>query len=99
VLESFAGLRVLPTGADSTNRRSRETRLVTDLDNKADDHSNGTAKQAKEKTAAMPRALAIYGGKLTGFRLTGEKVIDRLRPTLGKRDPVADTTNLTIKSA
>ncbi|MAY36079.1 MAG: FAD-dependent oxidoreductase [Spongiibacteraceae bacterium] len=99
VLESFAGLRVLPTGADSTNRRSRETRLVTDLDNKADDHSNGTAKQAKEKTAAMPRALAIYGGKLTGFRLTGEKVIDRLRPTLGERDPVADTTSLTIKSA
>lgn len=99
VLESFAGLRVLPTGDDSTNKRSRETRFVTDLDTKAEAHSNGTTKQAEKKTVAMPRALAIYGGKLTGFRLTGEKVVDRLRPTLGERDPVADTTSLAIKSA
>ncbi|MBB3047571.1 glycerol-3-phosphate dehydrogenase [Litorivivens lipolytica] len=99
VLESFAGVRVLPTGDSTTNKRSRETIFVTDLEravleNGSADH--GDEQTAKEKTA---RTLAIYGGKLTGYRLTGEKALEKLRPTLGEREPVADTRSLTIKPA
>jgi len=32
-----------------------------------------------------PRLLTIYGGKLTGYRSTAEKVLDFVRPSLGTR--------------
>ena len=103
VLESFAGLRVLPGGNDPAGKRSRETRFVTELDiglnAAADSVANGDADNTKQKSVATPRTLAIYGGKLTSYRLTGERVIDQLRATLGEREPVADTSSLPIKSA
>jgi glycerol-3-phosphate dehydrogenase len=34
---------------------------------------------------ARPRTVAIYGGKLTGYRATAEKVIKNLRRTLPER--------------
>ena len=40
--------------------------------------------------------VAIYGGKLTGYRLTAQKVIAALRPCLGKRKAVADTARLRL---
>ncbi|HEY8386574.1 MAG TPA: glycerol-3-phosphate dehydrogenase/oxidase [Porticoccaceae bacterium] len=40
--------------------------------------------------------LAIYGGKLTGYRLTAQKVIRALAPVLGKRTPLADTARLRL---
>ncbi len=40
--------------------------------------------------------VAIYGGKLTGYRATAAKVLDRLKPVLGKRKAVADTARLEI---
>jgi len=34
---------------------------------------------------ARPTMLAIYGGKLTGYRATAEKVLARLAPSLPAR--------------
>ncbi len=43
-----------------------------------------------------PRVLSIYGGKLTGYRATAEKVIHRIRHTLPARKAVARTSELTL---
>jgi len=77
VLDSFAGLRVLPVGVGPVFRRSRETFL--DLDR-----------------AAGPRVLTIWGGKLTTFRSTAEKVIRRLGRSLPARIAVATTHTLEL---
>lgn len=39
-----------------------------------------------------PRVVAIFGGKLTGYRVTAEKVMRVLRSTLPERKAVADTS-------
>lgn len=44
----------------------------------------------------QPRVLSIFGGKLTGYRATAEKVIDKLRPTLPSRTSVARTDELPL---
>lgn len=44
-----------------------------------------------------PRHLAIYGGKLTGYRATAERVIERLLPGLPKRTRVAHTDELPLE--
>ncbi len=46
-----------------------------------------------------PRALTIYGGKLTTYRRTAESVLKRLLPSLPKRKPVADTKTLPLLTA
>lgn len=43
-----------------------------------------------------PRLLSIYGGKLTTYRATAEKVINQLAPGLPQRNKVADTKRLLI---
>ena len=43
-----------------------------------------------------PRTVAIYGGKLTGYRATAEKVMRLLARTLPERKRVAETRELTI---
>lgn len=80
VLDSFAGLRVLPGATESMNRRSRETRFVLDSE-------------------THPHTLAIYGGKLTGYRHTAEVALNKLLPTLGEREAVGDTRILRIRPA
>jgi glycerol-3-phosphate dehydrogenase len=45
---------------------------------------------------AFPRWIGVYGGKLTGYRSTAEKVLDRLRPSLPVRPLVADTRRLRL---
>ena len=77
VMESFAGLRVLPTGDGAAFHRPRETRLGVD----------------DERT---PRAITIYGGKLTGYRATAEKVMDRLCAHLPVRRRMGDTRELSL---
>ena len=47
-------------------------------------------------SATDPKVLAIYGGKLTGYRLTARKVLHRLGPTLGPATPRADTATLRL---
>lgn len=46
--------------------------------------------------APRPRLLTIYGGKLTGYRLTAARVMDRLRLTLPERTALADTQRLRL---
>jgi glycerol-3-phosphate dehydrogenase len=43
-----------------------------------------------------PRTVAIYGGKLTGYRATAEKVMRLVARGLPSRKPVADTKELRI---
>jgi glycerol-3-phosphate dehydrogenase len=80
VVDSFAGLRVLPAGDGVAFGKDRETRLHADV-------------------ASLPRVLTIYGGKLTGYRATAEKVVEAVRPGLGKVSPVASTAALPLHPA
>ena len=45
---------------------------------------------------ASPRLIAIYGGKLTGYRATAEKVMDKLNEQLPRRERKADTATLAL---
>lgn len=44
----------------------------------------------------MPRLLSIYGGKLTTFRATGEKALNKLAPNLPKPKKSINTKRLTF---
>ncbi len=44
-----------------------------------------------------PKVLTIYGGKLTAYRATAEKVMDRLVSSLPARQAIADTRALVLK--
>lgn len=44
----------------------------------------------------QPRVFSILGGKLTGYRLTAERVMRQMRATLSVRKPVADTATLSL---
>jgi glycerol-3-phosphate dehydrogenase len=46
--------------------------------------------------AAAPRVLSIYGGKLTGYRATAEKVVHRVRRLLPPRTARAETLKLML---
>lgn len=43
-----------------------------------------------------PRLLSIYGGKLTTYRATAEKVLNQLSSGLPKREAIADTRKLRL---
>jgi glycerol-3-phosphate dehydrogenase len=47
--------------------------------------------------ATRPRMVAIYGGKLTGYRSTAERVVERLLPSLPPRTRVARTDELMLE--
>lgn len=78
VVDSFAGLRVLPASNNTAFKRSRETQLPVD--------SN-----------TQPRVLSIVGGKLTGYRSTAGKVLQKLRQSLPARQVRADTATVTLQ--
>jgi glycerol-3-phosphate dehydrogenase len=44
------------------------------------------------------RLVSIYGGKLTGYRLTAAKVMRLLQKSLPTRQSLADTAELTLSS-
>jgi len=48
---------------------------------------------------ALPQLITIYGGKLTGYRATAEKVMARLQTALPGRRQVADTRTLPLVPA
>jgi glycerol-3-phosphate dehydrogenase len=77
LLNSWAGLRVLPGGPGHAFHRSRETILQPDRRDR-------------------PRVLGLYGGKLTTYRATASKVIERIAPSLISRKPVADTARVPL---
>ncbi|WIO73159.1 FAD-dependent oxidoreductase [Porticoccaceae bacterium LTM1] len=43
--------------------------------------------------------IGVYGGKLTGYRATAEKIIKQVREIIGRRQEVARTDKLTLKSS
>src|SRR5262245_1367316 len=80
LLDSFAGVRVLPAGKGHAFHRSRETLLVCDREHR-------------------PRVLGIYGGKLTGYRVTAEQVMQRIGVSLPQARARADTRTLKLEPA
>jgi glycerol-3-phosphate dehydrogenase len=44
----------------------------------------------------QPRVVSIYGGKLTGYRATAQKVLQQLAGSLPARRPVASTADLRL---
>ena len=78
IVDSFAGLRVLPSTSGAPTKRVRDTVLLTDNDNN-------------------PRLITLYGGKLTAYRTTAEKVIQRLCRSLPHRKTRADTRSLPLR--
>lgn len=77
LLNSWAGLRVLPAGEGHAFHRSRETILQPDR-------------------ADRPRLVSIYGGKLTSYRATADKLVRRLGASLPEPKPRADTRQLPL---
>lgn len=77
VVDSFAGLRVLPQAEGRAFSRPRETILMCDND-------------------SSPSLLSIYGGKLTAYRATAEKVMKKLKRSLPERKAAADTHKLKL---
>ena len=49
-----------------------------------------------ENDPARPRVVSIYGGKLTSYRATAEKLLHRINKVLPETRPVADTRSLEI---
>jgi glycerol-3-phosphate dehydrogenase len=49
-----------------------------------------------ENDPARPRVVSIYGGKLTSYRATAEKLLRRIKTVLPETTPVADTRSLEI---
>jgi glycerol-3-phosphate dehydrogenase len=77
IIDSFAGLRVLPAGGGSAFGKSRDTFLLPD-------------------DADHPRLVSIYGGKLTSYRASAEKLMHMITSTLPTATPVADTRTLEL---
>lgn len=75
IIDSFAGLRVLPAGGGAAFGKSRDTFFLPD-------------------DADRPRLVSIYGGKLTSYRASAEKLMDMIAKTLPSAAPVADTRTL-----
>lgn len=83
VLSTMAGLRVLPQAVQS---RSTDTSF------------HRSRETLLHIDPAHPRLITIYGGKLTVYRATAEKLIRLARPLLGHRQPVADTRYLRLEA-
>jgi len=49
-----------------------------------------------EDNADKPKVITLYGGKLTAYRATAEKVMEKLAKVLPERTPIADTRNLRL---
>lgn len=79
IVESFAGLRVLPRAANDAFVRPRDTVLHTD-------------------DLIKPHLVTIYGGKLTAYRATAERLMNELSYALPNRQPQADTRTLQLSA-
>jgi glycerol-3-phosphate dehydrogenase len=77
---SFAGLRVLPQGQGHAFHRSREILIYPD----------------RPLNLGPPRLVTLYGGKLTVFRATAEKVMKLIKPSLPHRKRQAETHHLRL---
>ena len=80
VIRSFAGARVLPRATDSAFKRSRETVLYW---------------EPAFNDKGVP-VCTIYGGKLTAWRATAEKVMKTIAPLLPAATAKADTKSIKL---
>jgi len=83
---AFAGLRVLPMPDDKNENKS---------ENQYAARQRETVLQTD--CANLPRLLTVYGGKLTAYRATAEKVLRKLQNSLPDKAPVADTRTLPLR--
>ncbi len=79
IIESFAGLRVLPRAANNAFARPRDTVLHTD-------------------DLIKPHLVTIYGGKLTAYRATAERLLNQFKHLLPRRQALADTRTLKLSA-
>ena len=77
IIESFAGLRVLPHASGKAFSRPRETTFHVDKE-------------------LAPRIATIYGGKLTAYRVTAEKFVEKFSAALPRRKRKAETSKLPL---
>lgn len=77
---AFAGLRVLPPGDGHAFHRSREIHIYP----------------AGLPIGSAPRLFTLYGGKLTVWRATAEKLMRRIAPVLPQRTRRAETSHLRL---
>lgn len=67
--------------------------------------TNGTAFGRSRETLLIPdresnpRLVSIYGGKLTAYRATAQRVLTRILPVLPQRRRLADTAELSLSPA
>lgn len=50
-------------------------------------------------SAGLPGYLGIYGGKLTAYRMSAEKIVRKLRHFIPQRNKIADTKKLILPSS
>ncbi|MEM8498225.1 MAG: FAD-dependent oxidoreductase [Pseudomonadota bacterium] len=81
IISRMAGARVLPEAKTSAFKRSRETILYWQPD----------------FTANGPAVCSIYGGKLTAWRATAEKVLKTIQATLPAPTSDIDTKTLPLR--
>ncbi len=81
IRDAFAGLRVLPAGKGASQGHYAARQREIVLHADCPD---------------SPRLLTIYGGKLTAYRATAEKVMAMLQGSLPHRVRIADTRTLTL---
>jgi glycerol-3-phosphate dehydrogenase len=72
-------------------------RVLPSASQKAFDRSRETIFTADRDPS--PRVLGIYGGKLTGWRAAAERVLERIRPSLGESQRRAATDQLVLRRA
>jgi len=84
VLATMTGLRVLPASGSETQ------------DNVLSINARSRETVLHPDRQDHPRLLTVYGGKLTTYRLTAERVIARLAGVLPVRKVVADTRHLKL---
>jgi len=81
ICSAFAGLRVLPHTDNKNNSPFSQPRETVLQTDRGD----------------SPRLLTIYGGKLTAYRATAEKCINKLQSSLPKRKAIANTRKLPLQ--
>lgn len=85
ITASWAGLRVLPHTNAAPGLKRRFSKRQRDTMVVRDSKTN-------------PRIISLFGGKLTAYRVTAEKVAQELEQTLGTKPGATTTETLTLQT-
>ena len=88
-IKAWAGLRVLPKST-TTDRQSAIQSLTRPFSTQARDTI------LFQDNPKKPRAISLYGGKLTAYRVTAQHVAELAEKTLGPASIKADTANIPL---